>query len=172
MKNKLKASDIKGKYKPTEEEKASLIPKSDEFVLSGDAVFHTIQGEGNRIGKPTTFIRLHFCNARCKYCDSWYTRHTGTKEFYREATTASFFMLDLLIKDAQKQAGLRKANCKTICFTGGEPLLQQDKIVQFMLLYPEYEVQIETNGTIMPNECLLKKAKFNCSPKLSNSGNE
>lgn len=171
-KNILKASDIKGVYKPTAEERANLIPSVDEFVLSGDAVFHTIQGEGNWIGKPTTFVRLHFCNARCSWCDSWYTRHTGTKEFYSEATTANFFMLDTLIKDAQKEVGLKHYDCKNVCFTGWEPLLQQEKIVKFMLLYPEYKVSIETNGTIMPNEFLLKNAKFNCSPKLSNSGNK
>ena len=51
-------------------------------------------------------------------------------------------------------------------------MLQQEKIVKFMLLYPEYNVSIETNGTILPNEFLLRKAKFNCSPKLLNSGNK
>jgi len=43
MKIKLKACDVKGKYVPTEEEKANLIPRADEFMLSGDRVFHTLQ---------------------------------------------------------------------------------------------------------------------------------
>lgn len=105
-------------------------------------------------------------------CDTFYTRHTGSKEYYQEPSRASFLELDTLIKKAQKNAGLKSADCPTICFTGGEPLLQQDKIIKFMLLYPEYNVQIETNGTILPNEFLLRQAKFNCSPKLANSGNE
>lgn len=56
-------------------------------------------------------------------------------------------------------------------FTGGEPLLQQKMIEQFMRLNPEYTVQIETNGTVLPSPYLLENAKFNCSPKLDNSGN-
>ena len=45
--------------------------------------------------------------------------------------------------------------------TGGEPLLQQDKLVLLLVMlkdktckynkYQSYQVEIETNGTIIPN---------------------
>lgn len=33
-------------------------------------VFHSIQGEGARIGRPCLFIRLTGCPLRCIYCDT------------------------------------------------------------------------------------------------------
>lgn len=58
-------------------------------------------------------------------------------------------------------------------FTGGEPMLQQDKIVKIMEYLKEANVEvdnvcIETNGTIEPTDELLKydSIYFSVSPKL------
>ena len=62
--------------------------------------------------------------------------------------------------------------------TGGEPLMQQDAVKEFILfvrelINPNVFVEIETNGTIEPNEALKQQVDlFNVSPKLSNSGND
>ncbi len=171
----LKASQVKGDYKPTLSDRQNLYTKKDRFKLSGDGVFHTVQGEGDSLGSPATFIRLHFCNLRCSWCDSWYTWHTGTEEYYKEPFDLTYEELEESIKKAQQDKGL-KAKVNKIVFTGGEPMIQQDKIEAFLLKYPYYKSEIETNGTLMPSVGIFKLAregrvKFNCSPKLSNSNN-
>ena len=40
-------------------------------------VFHSIQGEGARIGRPCLFIRLSGCPLRCVYCDTEYAFYEG-----------------------------------------------------------------------------------------------
>lgn len=165
----LKASDVKDDYKPTKEELEKIRIKPDCFKLSGDGVFHTVQGEWNWIWQPTTFVRLQFCNLSCKFCDSYYTWLWSTKAFYSEPTDLPISELRLAVQKAQALWWLER-EVLNITFTGGEPLLQQDKIIEFMQQNPDYTVQIETNGTISPKEYLMKHAKFNCSPKLWNSG--
>lgn len=43
------------KYEATENQMENLKLK-DDFLLSGDGVFHTIQGEGDMVGVPTTLM--------------------------------------------------------------------------------------------------------------------
>jgi organic radical activating enzyme len=64
-----------------------------------------------------------------------------------------------------------------LIITGGEPLMQQTAIVNFILhlkeIYHDLYIEIETNGTIKPNDELkLLVNQWNCSPKLANSGND
>lgn len=147
-----------------------LTRKKNNFKLSGDSIFHTIQGEGNWAGKPCTFIRLHFCNLACSFCDTFYTWHPESEEYYTESSDIHIDQIKPAIIKAQQEKGLTKT-IKHVVFTGGEPLIQQQLIVQWMQNNPEWIVQIETNGTIMPAKYLLKYAKFNCSPKLQNAHN-
>jgi len=167
----MKASDVKGVYKPTKAEAARVTRKKGFFTLSGDGVFHTIQGEGNRIGRPITFVRLHFCNLACSWCDTPYAWCKEMKEFWTEPTQLAVGDLYSAIIAAQVEKGVTTA-VERVCFTGGEPLIHQHEIIQFMKENPEFEVEIETNGTILPEKFLLDQAYFNCSPKLTCSGNK
>ncbi len=173
----LKASDITTKYSPTKEDLSNLIKKDNTFKLSGDRIFHTIQGEGATLGKPATFVRLHFCNLSCSWCDTWYTWHRDTEQYYKEPFDMSVSELHRGIRNAQAAKGVSEENhVYRVIFTGGEPMLQQNEIAQFLIENPVYICEIETNGTIAPNEFLQKLCKedrirFNCSPKLANSGN-
>ena len=62
--------------------------------------------------------------------------------------------------------------------TGGEPLMQSTSVEGFIewcqtQFNPSLFVEIETNGTIVPSEKLKGLVGlWNCSPKLSNSGND
>jgi len=156
---------------------AKYLPKITDtnFVLSGDKVFHTIQGEGSSVGKQATFIRLHYCNLQCSFCDSWYTWQKNTMEYNTEATEITLENLrEEIIKTQPKST---KEFCRLLVFTGGEPLLQQKAILNFLKKYQEFEAEIETNGTIELDNELIKLSQFNnrlkinCSPKLSNSHN-
>jgi organic radical activating enzyme len=152
----------------------------EKLLLSGDGVFETIQGEGPSIQTPSVFIRLHSCNLHCVFeggqiCDSWYTWKTDTKEYLTEWSLIS---VEELLKEVLQYKS------RNIVFTGGEPLLQQKQILQFMQLFrtkvPSNErisFEIETNATIKPLEQFevytqAHVLRFNCSPKLSSSGND
>ncbi len=164
-------------YSPESIDVNRLKSSADAFKMSGDGVFHTIQGEGPRLGYPITFIRLHYCNLSCVWCDTSYTWDKTSREYWREPWDLPITGLNREIQEAQKRFGILQKNIiRRICFTGGEPLLQQDKIVKFLRQNPDYYTEIETNCTIMPDKYLLERNKkgllfFNCSPKLSNSLN-
>lgn len=149
-------------YRTTPNEKSGLKMKPNQFKVSGDQVFFTLQGEGQSIGKPAVFLRLHFCNLHCGWCDTKYTWDKNSREFWQEAEDWSFQRTLKKISDYQ---------VKRLVITGGEPMLQQARIAKFIELIPDWEVEIETNGTIAPSTLLTQRCQFNVSPKLENSGN-
>jgi organic radical activating enzyme len=149
-------------YTPTISERESMRMNADEFKVSGDGVFFTIQGEGQSIGKPAVFLRLNFCNLQCGWCDTKYTWDRKSKEFWQDAENW----------DYQKTLSeIERYPVKRLVITGGEPLIQQERISKFVDLIPSWDIEIETNGTIPPTQTLADKCQFNVSPKLENSGN-
>jgi 7-carboxy-7-deazaguanine synthase len=95
-------------------------------------VFYSIQGEGRRMGVPTTFVRTTGCHLRCVWCDAAYAFYGGSKR-----------SLDDLMAEVARHP------TKEVCFTGGEPLLQKDAW-EFVgrLLGAGYSVLIETSGNL------------------------
>jgi organic radical activating enzyme len=145
--------------------------KDGHMKLSGDGIFYTLQGEGPTMGEPATFVRTHICNLRCGWCDAYYTWNPKSEEFWTEPK-------DVAIPELAKQIEASwtpddKEVQKRLVLTGGEPLIQQDKVVELMgELGDDWELEIETNGTIMPSDELMAlEPQFNCSPKLANSQN-
>jgi len=59
-----------------------------------------------------------------------------------------------------------------LVITGGEPLLQQDQLADFLKMFRrEVFIEVETNATFLPDaEFSPLIAQFNVSPKLANSG--
>ena len=106
-------------------------------------IFYSIQGEGKWTGLPNIFIRTTGCNLRCTYCDTKYAYEKG---------------IEKSIQDIEKE--IRKYECKKICITGGEPLLQKETMDLVALLLKEgYLISIETNGSI-DIKPLIKKEKI------------
>ena len=149
-------------YLPTADERLRVKIEAGNFKVSGDQVFFTFQGEGQSIGKPAVFLRLHFCNLQCNWCDTKYTWDKKSKEFWQESE-------DWTLQDTTDE--ITQHPTRRLVITGGEPMLQQDIISQLLDLIPDWEVEIETNGTIPPLPSLAEKCQFNVSPKLENSTN-
>lgn len=133
----------------------------------------TIQGEGKYTGVPSFFIRLNGCNLCCRWktsdgsytvCDTAYTSHNPEPPAYKTA-------------EEMMGAGLLSAlranpNVTHIVITGGEPMLQQQGIVDLICNYLiNYHITIETNGSITPVDNLMRAVNlWSVSPKLSTSG--
>lgn len=135
-------------------------------TLQVSEVFYSIQGEGKTMGTPSIFVRLTGCNLLCQ--GSWIC---DTIEVWRKGNKTPFdqILTDRMIWRLKQGAHL--------IITGGEPLLQQDRIIDYLKWFmDEYKfkpfVEIETNGTlpIKDQMKLWLVDLWNCSPKLSNSG--
>lgn len=97
-------------------------------------IFQSIDGEANRCGYLTNFIRLAGCNLRCSYCDTEYAlnKTDGTEMSINE-------IINKLDKDI-----------KNVTLTGGEPLwnFENASLLLTALLKEGFNISIETNGAI------------------------
>jgi len=115
-------------------------------------IFYTLQGEGFHAGRAAVFCRFAGCNlwsgreadrsnAVCTFCDTDFvgTDGEGGGKF------ASAEELAKAVADfwPKSDAGRRFVVC-----TGGEPLLQLDAALIEALHARNFEIAIETNGTI------------------------
>ena len=95
-------------------------------------IFASVQGETSLSGLPTTFIRLAACNLRCTWCDTNYSFGRGTP-----------MSLEEIIDQTQKN------NCRHVCVTGGEPLLQENVYPLMKALADQnYRLSLETGGSL------------------------
>jgi len=103
--------------------------------LSVSEIFFSLQGEGIYIGIPQVFVRFCGCNLRCAYCDT----AAGRAEEYDPLTLAG-----------QVRRMMKKHTARSISLTGGEPLLQSEKIRTFLKKgrFSPDSVYLETNGTL------------------------
>lgn len=162
-------------YRPSGTEKNETLRRGDFIKLSGDGIFATLQGEGVTSGSPSVFVRLHDCNLSCGRnggwrCDAWYTWDKETPEYWRESSNIDVSSLTDKIKLEWDQNYKNSDLDKRMVITGGEPLLQQNQLVVLFEKFTDWQVEIETNGTIEPKD-ELARCQINCSPKLSTSGN-
>ena len=152
---------------------------NDTIILANEApntpeIFHSIQGEGPKIGRPSIFIRLSGCNLYCSWCDTPYTWNwKGTKyahdadiKYIKSNEQTSLEIVELTDQILQYP-------CRNIVITGGEPMVQQKalfRLSEALLKKGSFTIDIETNATIQPNEDFDSLvSKYICSPKLSNA---
>ncbi|TDD31234.1 7-carboxy-7-deazaguanine synthase QueE [Actinomadura sp. KC06] len=131
----------------------------------------TFQGEGPSAGRQAVFVRLLSCNLDCGRgegaawsCDTPYT--WDWDRFDRKAEGRRVPVRDLVSWILDRRVEL-------MVITGGEPLLQQRRLVDLVVqvLAEGRRVEIETNGTVVPLSDLCRaNVTFNVSPKLSASG--
>ncbi len=95
-------------------------------------IFWSLQGETNRVGLPTLFIRLTGCPLRCHYCDTAYAFSGGTVYTLHDITAA-----------------IAAYSPRYVTVTGGEPLAQRGCLpLLHMLCDAGYEVSLETSGAL------------------------
>lgn len=109
-------------------------------------IFESIQGEGPLVGYNQIFIRFCGCNLCCSYCDTDFALNNAVT-----------YSPDDLAKKIRNEYDLN--NIHSISLTGGEPLLHDDFINDFLSLIPEVKIYLETNATL-PKQLLKVKNKI------------
>ena len=138
-------------------------------------LFCSVQGEGPHTGTSCIFLRLATCNLKCSWCDTKYTWDWENYDINKEVREIS-------IEDVWKMI-LQFSDMSHIVITGGEPLLQQNKLISLLKLIKGkkkgdnkshyYYIEIETNGTVIPLKRIIHLVdQWNVSPKTANSFNE
>ncbi|MBZ0266229.1 7-carboxy-7-deazaguanine synthase QueE [bacterium] len=148
-----------------------LTPWPDVYKgkLPINELFYSIQGEGRWTGTPSVFIRLQYCNLGCVWCD---TRYTWDQ---KQIDHAKLWTPQEIAERAYVKVPLQawRMDVPHVVFTGGEPMIHQDRIpdlIESLKSKGFAFFQIETNGTIVPKDKLLRSINWwNCSPKLSNN---
>ena len=121
--------------------------KPNENTLKVNEIFYSIEGEGARVGEPTTFVRLSGCNLRCPFCDTEF-------DSFEERT------IEEIIAEVQKHPA------KWVCITGGEALRQNIVALCRALKEAGYRLHIESNGTVTPDPRLFDLIEhWTVSPK-------
>ena len=113
----------------------------------------TLQGEGAQTGRAAVFLRFAGCNlwtglekdratAVCQFCDTDFVGYDGPAggKFDGAAELADHVRT---VWDASAAGGRPYVVC-----TGGEPLLQLDRPLIAALHALDFEIGVETNGTI------------------------
>jgi 7-carboxy-7-deazaguanine synthase len=112
-------------------------------------IFKSIQGESSHAGLPCIFVRLTGCNLRCKWCDTAYAFHGGTKQSIDEVLAR--------VEEFSRASEGQKDKIRLVELTGGEPLLQSETPeLARRLLVAGFTVLIETSGerdvSVLPRE--------------------
>lgn len=120
-------------------------------------LYHTLQGEGARTGRAAVFCRFAGCNlwtgrevdrasAACDFCDTDFvgTDGPGGGRF------ADAEDLAMRIGAVWRASVVQPSGIPYVVFTGGEPLLQLDAELIEACHRLDFEVAVETNGTVEP----------------------
>ena len=115
-------------------------------------IFYTLQGEGANAGRPAVFCRFAGCNlwsglerdratAVCKFCDTDFVGIDGT-------LGGKYTIAEALAGAVASQWPHQARGKRLVVCTGGEPLLQLDAALIGALHEHDFEIAVETNGTI------------------------
>ena len=154
--------------------------KKRQVAYAVKEIYFTLQGEGFHTGRPAVFLRFACCNlwtgreedratAVCNFCDTDFigVNGPGGGKFATPEDLA-----DAVVQEWDRNAAAHPD--KFTVLTGGEPLLQLDAPLIAALHAAEFEIAIETNGTLLAPDgvdwvCVSPKADADF---LQQSGDE
>jgi 7-carboxy-7-deazaguanine synthase len=148
-------------------------------------MFYTLQGEGCRAGRASVFLRFAGCNlwsglepdrehALCNFCDTDFVGTDGVGGGRFE----SALQLAQAARERWQDGQIGQQDSATaipyVVCTGGEPLLQLDPALIDALHQQNFEIAVETNGTIAVPEgidwiCVSPKGNV---PVVQQTGHE
>jgi 7-carboxy-7-deazaguanine synthase len=117
-------------------------------------IFYTLQGEGLQTGRPAVFCRFSGCNlwsgkqqdrshANCRFCDTDFVGTDGPSGgVFDDAQTLAQSIAETFPQDISLKTR------SLVVLTGGEPALQVDDGLIEALHERDFEIAIETNGTL------------------------
>lgn len=140
-------------------------------------MFYSLQGEGRHVGRPAVFCRFAGCNlwsgreadrasAACNFCDTDFVGTDGLGGGRFDGAAA--------LADAIESMWAGIGGKRFVVLTGGEPLLQVDDALVSALHAADFEIAIETNGTLpvqSPVDWITVSPK-GTTRLAQNSGNE
>lgn len=110
-------------------------------------IFQSVDGEVNPWGQGrlSTFVRLSGCNLSCSFCDTPQSKVPGVEMSFDEVFER-----------------IEKLGCHKVTITGGEPLVQMNEVLVLIetLLRRDYEISVETNGSLAPPLIYLQDKKL------------
>lgn len=121
-------------------------------------IFYTLQGEGVQTGRPAVFCRFSGCNlwsgreedrsrANCRFCDTDFVGTDGPGGgVFDDAQKLAQNIVETFPRDTSPGIG------PLVVLTGGEPALQVDNDLVKALHEHDFEIAIETNGTVTISE--------------------
>lgn len=105
------------------------------MIVKLNEVFYSVSGELGLVspGQWMTVIRFAGCNLHCQYCDTAYARIGGL-------ACDAYVLVEHIA---------HRPTPVDVLFTGGEPLLQPEALMQMAALFQSFgrRVTVETNGT-------------------------
>jgi 7-carboxy-7-deazaguanine synthase len=131
-------------------------------------IFYTLQGEGAQAGRAAVFCRFSGCDlwsgretdratAICRFCDTDFVGVDGPGGGKFDSADVLATVIE------QKWPAVIASDKRFVVCTGGEPLLQLDAELIAALHMRNFEIAVETNGTIVAPEgidwlCVSPKA--------------
>ncbi len=152
-------------------------------MYSVKEIFYSLQGEGLHGGRPAVFCRFSGCNlwsgrekdratSVCPFCDTDFVGTNGQNGGKYPGAAELAEKIHSLWPETELTSN------PYVVFTGGEPLLQLDRILIDQMHHWGFEVAVETNGSIAAEPAVIEGIDWLCvSPKADmelkiNRGNE
>jgi 7-carboxy-7-deazaguanine synthase len=150
--------------RPGSPDRAASPADADGRLVVAEIFGPTFQGEGPSAGRRAAFVRLSRCQLCCAWCDTPYTWDRTRYDLGAESRRMT---------QAEVWHAVKAMDTGLVVITGGEPLLQQDRLVWLadMCRATGRQTEIETNGAVVPSRAIaIANRRFNVSLKLTNSG--